>query len=96
MNIAVQAMLGSDGINAPAAKQQFMMGLDDAEMEEMDRTGLAQEDNDGEDGIQDADEAEQIINNTYRNPVVKLRKGITKIRYKKLLFKILFNVSNRP
>lgn len=89
MNIAVQAMLGKDGINAPAMKDSVIMHLNDVEDDAISRTGLIQEEEEQE--SQDDDPSSEQFPS--RNAVAKLRKGIVKIRYALLISadRVVFN-----
>lgn len=76
INLAVQAMLGKDGLGAEAPSDaEFMDIEDDDDAEGFVRTSIAKEE-DEEDTDQPMDD-----NSTTRLALQKLRKGIIKIRY---------------
>lgn len=74
MNLAIQAMLGRDGIQAPAPDDTITQQEDEMDEQDVYRTSLAQPE----------DEPEEEESSTTKNPVIKLRRGINKIRYRVL------------
>lgn len=71
MNLAVQSMLGKEGIKAAAPKESMQLDVDD-DCTGFSRTCLAQNDMDPEE--------DEITNIITRNPLSKLRNGIAKVR----------------
>lgn len=76
INLAVQEMLGKKGLKAEAPNEVVPYDADD-DAQEFVNSGLIQEENvqgDMSDELGDADKNPV-------NPLIKLRKGIVKIRY---------------